>query len=313
MKQEDALRFVSGVVVAVGLLGCGGAEMDLDQVDAVGRMGQEIVGGVEARPHSHPWIVSIQSGGSHFCGGSLVRVGAREESDIVLTAAHCVYDGMSGATVVAGAHDLWSPASGQTTVRVVRSVYHPSYDPDTTMNDIAILKLEKPIKFNQPVTGSCGDSTGMRPNLSTQLASGFTTTPVCLPAAGSSVPDGTMMTAAGWGLTREGGYDTSSILMQVGVPTINTTEVANMYRSQGIRIDAYAMLGAGYREGGKDSCQGDSGGPLVAPGGGGRYVLHGITSFGVGCARAGLPGIYTRVSNYIPWINQQIRLYSSSL
>ncbi|MFE8596894.1 serine protease [Archangium violaceum] len=304
---------MSGVVVAVGLLGCGGAEMDLDQVDAVDRMGQEIVGGVEARPNSHPWIVSIQSYGSHFCGGSLVRVGAREESDIVLTAAHCVYDGLSSATVAAGAHDLSRPASGQTTVRVVRSVYHPSYDPDTTLNDIAILKLEKPIKFNQPVAGSCGDSLGMRPNLSTQLASGFTTTPVCLPAANESVSDGTMMTAAGWGLTREGGYDTSNILMQVGVPKINTAEVANMYRSQGIHIDPYAMLGAGYRQGGKDSCQGDSGGPLVAPGANGRYVLQGITSFGIGCARAGLPGIYTRVSNYIPWINQQIRLYSSSL
>ncbi|WPB82689.1 trypsin-like serine protease [Archangium violaceum] len=82
----------------------------------------------------------------------------------------------------------------------------------------------------------------MQTNLSPQLASGFTTTPVCLPAAGSSVPDGTMMTAAGWGLTREEGYDTSDILMQVGVPKINTAEVANMYRSQGIRIDAYAML-----------------------------------------------------------------------
>ena len=307
------MRFVSGVVVAVGLLGCGGAEMDPDQADAVDRMGQEIVGGVEARPNSHPWIVSIQSYGSHFCGGSLVRVGAREESDIVLTAAHCVYDGLSGATVVAGAHDLSRPVSGQTSVRVVLSVYHPSYDPDTTLNDIAILKLEKPIKFNQPVAGSCGDSLGMRPNLSTQLASGFTTTPVCLPAAGSSVSDGTMMTAAGWGLTREGGYDTSDILMQVGVPKINTAEVANMYRSQGIRIDANAMLGAGYRQGGKDSCQGDSGGPLVAPRADGRYVLQGITSFGVGCARPGLPGIYTRVSNYIPWIKQQIQLNSSSL
>ena len=31
--------------------------------------------------------------GGHFCPGGLIRVGREEESDIVVTAAHCVYDG----------------------------------------------------------------------------------------------------------------------------------------------------------------------------------------------------------------------------
>ncbi|WP_167509858.1 serine protease [Corallococcus terminator] len=308
------MRLGRAVVVAVGLLGCGGAE--LDSVDALDSVGQEIVGGVEARPNSHPWIVSLQNGVSHFCGGSLVRIGAREESNIVITAAHCVADGMPD-WVVAGAHDLRRPTSGQVRVRVKRAVLHPNYNPDTTMNDIAVLQLQSPIPFGPSVQfgpsaagegGWCGQSPQMRPNLTPQLASGLTIGPVCLPAAGEQVPDNTQTTIAGWGLTREGGYDTSDILMQVGVPTVGSNQLARAYASQGIHIDPNAMLGAGYSQGGKDSCQGDSGGPLVVKGARG-YTLQGITSFGVGCARPGLPGVYARVSNYIPWINQQIKTY----
>ncbi|RKH20553.1 serine protease [Corallococcus sp. CA047B] len=307
MRQETSMRLGRGVVVAVGLLGCGGAE--LDSVDAMGSVGQEIVGGVEARPGSHPWIVSLQNNGSHFCGGSLVRIGAREESNIVLTAAHCVVDGPPD-TVVAGAHQLTRPVAGQVSVRVKRVVSHPNYNPDTTMNDIAVLQLASPIKFNSSLAGGCGQSPQMRPNLTSELASGLAIGPVCLPAAGEQVADNTMATSAGWGLTREGGYDTSDLLMQVGVPTVNAQQLARMYSSQGIHIDSQAMLGAGYAQGGKDSCQGDSGGPLVIKGARG-YTLQGVTSFGVGCARPGLPGVYARVSNYIPWIRQQLSLYGS--
>ncbi|RYZ12396.1 MAG: serine protease, partial [Myxococcaceae bacterium] len=136
------MRFMSGVVVAVGLLGCGGSELEQAPIETVGHTDQEIVGGVEARPNSHPWIVSLQRYGSHFCGGSLVRVSNKEESDIVLTAAHCVYDGLSNATATAGAHDLNRPTTTQETVRVMKAVYHPQYNPDTTLNDIAVLKLD---------------------------------------------------------------------------------------------------------------------------------------------------------------------------
>ena len=50
-----------------------------------------------------------------------------------------------------------------------------------------------------------------------------------------------------------------------------------------------------------DTCQGDSGGPLMAFVNN-RWMLAGLTSSGLGCARAGYPGVYTRVSSFIPFI-----------
>ena len=62
-----------------------------------------------------------------------------------------------------------------------------------------------------------------------------------------------------------------------------------------------------YAEGGVDTCQGDSGGPLVCrESDADPYLLHGVTSFGIGCAEPGYPGVYTRVSKYVNWIEEQI-------
>lgn len=55
-----------------------------------------------------------------------------------------------------------------------------------------------------------------------------------------------------------------------------------------------------------DACQGDSGGPLVCMIDK-RMTLLGIISWGLGCGQKDVPGIYTKVTNYLDWIQDNMK------
>ena len=61
---------------------------------------------------------------------------------------------------------------------------------------------------------------------------------------------------------------------------------------------------------GKDSCSGDSGGPLVAQVEGDfkqpKYLV-GIVSFGTSKCAQGIPGVYTSIDYYLPWILENMK------
>ena len=97
------------------------------------------------------------------------------------------------------------------------------------------------------------------------------------------------------GTTTEGG-PCPDVLQKVAVPIVADDECRAAY-GEGDILDS--MICAGVEAGGVDSCQGDSGGPMVCDGG---SYLCGIVSWGYGCARPGIPGVYTEVSYFVDWV-----------
>jgi len=256
-----------------------------------------IVGGVEATTHSIPWIVQIVSPGyMPHCGGTLIRVRPdREESDIVISAAHCSLEGAAKTlprpfSVTAGAHykESYRAEPGQVNVPVAVEAVHEYYsNPISYANDIVIYKLSTPIKFSSTIQ------------------------PACLPSANEVPAVGVSGIVAGWGRTQEGGQS-SSALQQVYLPIVGDDSCKTTYSTnfQGqYRVDPTIMMCSGFPAGGKDSCQGDSGVPYFFQGTKG-YTLQGVVSWGDGCARAGVPGIYSRVTIYHGWIQQKIQQMS---
>lgn len=233
------------------------------------RIQPKIVGGERARPDDFPWAASlafIQTGGALFsyCGGSLIA------PQWVVTAAHC--DVRVGEKVILGRLDL-TTNEGKV-FNVTQVINHEDYNSDTSDSDIALVKLSQ-ASSQQPIPLITQDSN--------------------LAATGND------FTVAGWGLLEEAG-DASDVLMKVEVPILSNEVCQINYSGTGVVITDN-MLCAGKT--GKDSCQGDSGGPgMVVDTIQDTERLAGVVSFGIGCARPGFPGVYTRVAKFVPWITE---------
>uniref|UniRef100_A0A8C8HNL1 Serine protease hepsin n=1 Tax=Oncorhynchus tshawytscha TaxID=74940 RepID=A0A8C8HNL1_ONCTS len=105
----------------------------------------------------------------------------------------------------------------------------------------------------------------------------------------------------------------ADVLQEANVPIINDA-VCNAPDYYDNQITT-SMFCAGFEKGGTDACQGDSGGPFVAEDSlskASRYRLLGVVSWGTGCAMAKKPGVYTRVSRFLPWISSAMRTYHNS-
>lgn len=113
-----------------------------------GRNGR-IVGGAEAWPNSHPYVVALivrTFGTDALCQGSIISM------DTILTSAFCIIDS-ENTQVIAGAHDVTRMESTQQRRIVPASSYriHPGYDNTVNSIDIATLLLSSPLIENQYV------------------------------------------------------------------------------------------------------------------------------------------------------------------
>ena len=89
------------------------------------------------------------------------------------------------------------------------------------------------------------------------------------------------------------------------VPLISNEKCTKPHTDYETSLITPNMICAGYPQGGKDACKGDGGGPLIVQSKE-SAVIYGIVTFGIGCAKPNAPGVYTRVANYIDWIQSNM-------
>jgi len=240
----------------------------------------KIVGGHEARPYSFPWLASLwvedadYAMDQHQCGAAVI------DNQFLLTAAHCFlgYDKASSWKVVLGEHNFKVNSGKEVWRNVSKIITHENYDMYEMKNDIALVKLDKPLE--------------LLPSANMAINS------ICMPSATDSFV-GAKCKVAGWGALRDYG-SVPDALQEVTLPVIGPQKCNQYNHYKGI-IWA-SNICAGFDEGGKDSCQGDSGGPLMCVKPDGRFYLAGVVSWGMGCAAANAPGVYTNTVNYLQWI-----------
>lgn len=212
--------------------------------------------------------MSVQEEGYHFCGGAVIT------AVHILTATHCTEE--KDASVLEIRAGSTFKDYGGVLVKVQMIIEHPYFDTDSVDFDVSILKLAQPLNFTDFIK------------------------PIPLAEPWDEWPPGTFGLITGWGVTKEG--LPSSAPRNLQAVYLQITNLADCVFVYGAEKLTDRMMCVWYQDGGRDSCQGDSGGPFQVNG-----VLVGIVSWGSGCARAGVPGIYTKVSTVRDFIDQALQ------
>lgn len=256
----------------------------------------KIVGGYNA-PQAYRYfamLLDINSRGTYWsgCGGTLVS------PDFILTAAHCVYDRLDKVDIAyINAYSPWLGNIGPNNnrlfseIRRVTDIYiHADYEDSLSPPyDFALLKLDQPVHpYFEPIglpSLSAYQKLGAN-NEFKIIGFGYTV----FPSQGQTISP-------------------PRILQQTDVTFVPDQVCRGAFSNVNggsLNFDSSMMCAKGpnYKA---DACRGDSGGPLIQTDPvTGKDILMGVTSWGVGCAVEGYPGVYGRVTSALPWIYESI-------
>jgi hypothetical protein len=236
---------------------------------------------IRAYPGEFPWQAMLCFPSQRLiCGGVLVS------PDCVVTAAHCArsFDiDPRNISVCLGRHcgscSEKDPLGSPQCFKPKSYEVHPQYDSGTLVNDILVMKIERPLKLN------C-----------------TSVYPVCLPEKERDslyIKRGARGIVTGWGEVKKTSGP-STCLRRGRADFVSRRKCTEEHIKYTITKD---MICATDKDG---ACDGDSGGPLVVKNKhfGNRYVLAGIVSWGVGCGRSDGHGVYTSALSHLNWIKK---------
>ncbi|CAM1295041.1 Uncharacterised protein g1169 [Pycnogonum litorale] len=244
-----------------------------------------IVRGVDASIEDWPWMVAIfrlneLNKSQYWCGGTII------DDFTVLSAAHCFqFRDPSKYVIRVEEYDLNSDTDGRHPIdHLVKEIrIHANYSKFAHYDDIAIMKTKTRIRYTNHAK------------------------PICLPGRNIGDLNGSQASVIGWGDIEFAG-PSASILQEAVQPIVSNSKCDNDFK----KLSTYSkifrngitagFLCADHGINKQDACRGDSGGPLMIYRG--SWIIVGIISFGYRCAETGFPGVYTRVSEYLSWIEE---------
>ncbi|XP_056610807.1 granzyme B-like isoform X2 [Triplophysa dalaica] len=246
---------------------------------AVG-MESGIIGGIEAKPHSRPYLASLQHNGHHTCGGMLIK------NDYVLTSAHCLnrndFSGRSHFEVVLGAHNISQKEESQQRIQVKQYMRHPLFEVNNEKDysyDIMLLKLKTKAKLNKFVKI------------------------MGLPKKNGKTPALVKCSIAGWGIINKHEEKPSSVLREIILKLQFSIECSHKWKHWFNSERNICSVSNG-----KDGfCKGDSGSPLLC-----NSKPVGIATYTLNCTenieeRKKYPAVYVKISSFLPWIKKKIK------